>query len=282
VGIILMNSEINLFGRIVIFIVLFLLAIVSILFFSFMVINSFKTVSEYVYSPLSLPGSLNLDNYRNMISQFKIARSFLNSIIVVTGTLIIEIVICSMAAFSFAKFNFKAKNIIFMFFISLMIVPPIVLMLPLYVLFGRIGLVDKHIGIIIIYVGITCPFALYFLTNYFRKIPTEIIESAKIDGASFFTIFWKIIFPIGMPAILTLFILDYVWYWNELVLGLIFLQSNATKTMTVTAAQIGNRFFSNQPLLLTGLLLCSLPTLLIYSFTARFLMKGISIGSVKG
>lgn len=277
-----MNKEINLFSRIAIFMILLLLAVVSILFLSFMFINTFKTNSEYYQNPLSLPESFNLTNYSVMFGQFKIGRAFINSIIMVSISIIIEIIICSLAAFSFAKYKFKGKNIIFTFFISLMIVPPVVIMLPLYVSFSKLGWTDTYQSMIIIYLGIAGPFALYFLTSYFRKIPTEVIESAKVDGASFFRIFWTIIFPIGMPAIITLFIIDYVWLWNELVLGLVFLQSTGTKTMTVSVANIGSRFLQNQPLLLTGLLLSALPTLLIYSFAARYLMKGVTLGAVKG
>lgn len=277
-----MDKESSLFSKIVIFIVLLLLAVVSIIFFSFMLINSFKTVSEYIVNPIALPESLNLTNYRTMLGQFKIGRSFINSMFMVSAAIVIEIFICSLAAFSFAKYKFKGKNIIFTLFISLLIVPAVVIMLPLYVMFAKINMVDTYMSMIIIYVGIACPFGLYFLTSYFRNIPNEIIESAKVDGASFFMIFFKIIFPMGMPAIITLFILDFVWLWNELVLGLIFLQSSDTKTMTVAVANIGGRFTTNQPLLLTGLLLAAIPTLLVYSFAARFLMKGISTGSVKG
>lgn len=277
-----MNKELNLFSKIIIFIILLLLAVVSILFLSFMFINTFKTYSEYISNPLALSESLNLTNYKTMFAQFKIGRAFTNSLVIVGFSIVIEILICSLAAFSFAKYKFKGKNIIFTFFISLMIVPPVVIMLPLYIMFAKLSLIDTYIGMIIIYVGIAGPFALYFLTTYFRKIPNELIESAKVDGASFFRIFWTIIFPIGMPAIVTLFILDFVWLWNELVLGLIFLQSTATKTMTVSVANIGSRFLTNQPLLLTGLLLSALPILLIYSFAARFLMKGVTLGAVKG
>jgi len=217
-----------------------------------------------------------------MFGQFKIAGSFRNSLIIVSSSILIEIFVCALASFSFAKYKFKGNNIIFTVFIALMIVPPIIIMLPLYVLFAKLHLIDTKTAMVIIYVGIACPFALYFLTTNFRKIPTELIEAAKVDGASFFRIFWSIIVPLGMPAIITLFILDYVWLWNELVLGLIFLQTTDTKTMTVTVANIGSRFFINQPLLLTGLFVSILPMLFIYIFAARFLMKGVTVGAVKG
>lgn len=277
-----MNKEFNLFSKIIIFIILFLLAVVSILFLGFIFINTFKTPSEYIRSSLALPEVLNLTNYRTMFAQSKIGISFINSLVIVSVSIIIEILVCSLASFSFAKYKFKGNNVIFTVFIALMIVPPIIIMLPLYVFFAKLHLIDTKTAMIIIYVGIACPFALYFLTTNFRKIPTELIEAAKVDGASFFRIFWSIIIPIGRPAIVTLFILDYVWLWNELVLGLIFLQSTDTKTMTVTVANIGSRFFTNQPLLLTGLFLSLLPMLFIYIFAARYLMKGVTVGAVKG
>ena len=103
-----------------------------------------------------------------------------------------------------------------------------------------------------------------------------------MEGASYFGIYWAIILPIGRMAIITIFILDFVWLWNELVLSLIFLQSDETKTMVSGVATILNRYLNNQPLLLTGLLLSSIPTIIIYSFAAKYLIKGISSGAVKG
>jgi ABC-type glycerol-3-phosphate transport system permease component len=187
-----------------------------------------------------------------------------------------------LAAYAFAKSRFKGKGYLFLFFISMMIIPFQVLMLPLYIMFAKLNLINTKLSMIIIYTATLIPFALYFLTTNFRTIPDEIIESAKIDGASYFQIYWSIILPIGRSAMLTLFILDFVWLWNELVLALIFLQSDETKTITAGVATILGRYSSNQPLMLTGLLLSSLPTIIIYCVVAKFLMKGITVGAVKG
>lgn len=260
-----------------------LIAMTSIYFLFFMIINSFKTQTDYILSPLALPKEINFSNYVMMYKSYNIVKLFANSLIIVSSAIFIEIMLCSLAAYAFAKTKFKGKNLMFLFFISMMIIPFQVLMLPLYMMFAKVNLINTRISLIIIYSAVLIPFALYFLTTNFRRIPNEVIESARVDGASYFRIYWSIILPIGKPALITLFILDYVWIWNELVLGLIFLQSEEIKTVTVAAATIlGNRYSFNQPLLLTGLFLSCLPILILYSFAARFIMKGTAVGAVKG
>ncbi|MHB8277063.1 MAG: carbohydrate ABC transporter permease [Candidatus Humimicrobiaceae bacterium] len=278
-----MKSGLNKITKIVIFVGMFLMAMISIYFLFFMFINSFKTQTEYLFSPLALPKEMYLSNYVEMFKSYDIVKLFANSLIIVSSSVFIEILLSSLAAYAFAKTKFKGKNLIFVFFISLMIIPFQVLMLPLYIMFAKINLINTRISLIIIYSAVLIPFALYFLTINFRRIPNSIMESARIDGASYFRIYWSIILPLGKPALMTLFILDFIFIWNEIVLGLIFLQSDKIKTMTVAVATIlGERFFQNEPLLLTGLLLSCLPTIILYSFVARFIMKGAAAGAVKG
>jgi len=278
-----MKRGLNKISKIVIFVIMLLMAMTSIYFLLFMIINSFKTQTSYIISPLALPKEINFSNYVMMFKSYNIVKLFANSLIIVSSAIFIEILLCSLAAYAFAKTKFKGKNLIYLFFISMMIIPFQVLMLPLYMMFAKINLINTRISLIIIYSAVLIPFALYFLTTNFRKIPNEVMESARIDGASYFRIYWYIILPIGKPALITLFILDFVWIWNELVLGLIFLQSEEIKTVTVAAATIlGNRYSFNHPLLLTGLFLSCLPVLILYSFAARFIMKGATAGAVKG
>ena len=269
-------------NNIIIIIILSLIAITMIYPLIFMIFNSFKSQPEYILSPLALPKSLFLVNYNTIYNSYKILKLFTNSFIIVSASIFIELFLCSLGAYAFSKHNFKFKNLTFLLIISMMIVPFQVLMLPLYVMFSKFQLINTKISLIIIYSAVMIPFALYYLTKSFRSIPNEVLEAAKMEGASYFRIYWAIILPIGKMAIITIFILDFVWLWNELVLSLIFLQSDETKTMVSGVATILNRYLNNQPLLLTGLLLSSIPTIIIYSFAAKYLIKGISSGAVKG
>ena len=268
--------------KIIIFIVLCLISVSIIYPFVFMIMNSFKPQGDYFLGPLKPPKKLIVKNYIIMFKSYKILKLFFNSLIIVTTAIFLEIILSSLAAYAFAKKNFSGKTILFVFFISLMIIPFQVLMLPLYIFFAKIHLINTRIALIIIYTAVVIPFALYFLTVSFRTIPDEILEAAKLDGASYFRIYWSIILPIEKSVILTLFILDYVWLWNELILAIIFLQSDEIKTMTAGVATILGRYMNNQPLLLTGLLLSAIPTIIIYTIASRFLVKGMTLGAVKG
>jgi ABC-type glycerol-3-phosphate transport system permease component len=278
-----MRRGLSKIGIIILFAVLCLTALSTAYPLIFMIYNSFKTEAEYTLGPLQLPEKMRLHNYVMIYKSYNILKLFKNTLIIVSFAIAIEIFTCSLAAYAFAKSIFKGKNVLFLFFVSMMIVPFQVLMLPLYIMFAKFHLINTKIAMIIIYSGVLIPFALYFLTVNFKTIPNEILEAARIDGASYFRIFWSLILPIGRSAIITLFILDFIWLWNELVLGLIFLQSDETKTITVGVATIlGGQSSRNLPLLLTGLFLSSLPLFILYCFAARFIMKEIIVGAVKG
>jgi len=164
----------------------------------------------------------------------------------------------------------------------LMVVPPVVMLMPLFILFTNMNLVSTYQGVILIYAGLTLPFSMYMLTNFFRSIPNELFESAVTDGARNIAILLRIVLPLSAPAIVTLVVVNGLWVWNELLIALVFLPSDDLKTLTVGVTVFQNKYNLNVPVTMAGMLLASLPMFVVYLVGQRFFVRGLTAGAVKG
>jgi len=173
------------------------------------------------------------------------------------------LLLSSLASFALAKIPFRGRHLVSGLVVGVLLVPAQVLLIPVYLLFSRLGLINQVASVILIYTALALPFGTFFLTSSFRGIPNEIIESARLDGASLGTVYRTIILPMGRPAILTLAILSFLSMWNELLLGMMLLPDESKRLLTPTIALLLGRLLTNQPLLMAGLLISSLPTLLV-------------------
>jgi len=162
-----------------------------------------------------------------------------------------------------------------------MLVPSQVLIIPVYLLLSALRLVDTLPGVILVYAATNIPFGVFFMTAVMRSVPNEIIEAAKIDGAGPMRTLVSVVVPVLRTSILTLAILAFLAMWNELIFGLILLPSEANNLLTPKMASIGGRFVTNQPLLMAGLLLTSLPPILVLTFLSKYLVSGIAAGMGK-
>jgi len=261
-----------------IFLALCLVALTTLLPLLYMAMTALKDETEYFTNPYGLPQGLHFDNFRIMVENYGFLRSLGNSVLIVGTSLTLSLLIGSLAAFAVAKLRFRGKRVFFLFLISLQLVPGQVMLIPIYLLFSRLGMINNFLSVILMYTVGSLPFSIFFLNASFRNIPDELVEAAKIDGASFRQIYMYIILPIGSPAILTLGILNFLSMWNELILALMLLPDESKRTITSAVSMVVGRFTTNQPLLMTGLLMSSLPTIVVLVIFSRYLVKGISAG----
>lgn len=268
-------------GPIIALVFLSLIAVSTIYPILFMILSSFKTNLEYMTNVFGLPRQVNFGNYRLAFEDFDILRLASHSLLIAVSSVVITAVITSMAAYGFAKLRFRGSGHLLALVIACMMVPGQVLMIPVYLLMSRLHLINNFLSVILFYVSISIPFGTYMLTANCRNIPNEMIESAEIDGANPLLVFVYLILPMLQPAVMTLVILNFLTFWNELLYAMLFLQTDATRTMTVAIATIMGRYSTNMPLLMTGLLINCVPTLLIFIFFQKYLRKGIMIGSIK-
>jgi ABC-type glycerol-3-phosphate transport system permease component len=152
------------------------------------------------------------------------------------------------------------------------------LIIPIYLVLARLGIVGDYSGLILVYVATGLPFATFFLTLTFRAIPDEVLEAAKMDGAGFFRTLWSIVGPMGASGLATLAVLQFLGTWNELIFALILIPDEQLKLLTPVLASIGKRFVTDQPLTSAGLLITALVPLLLLAFASKYIMQGLQVG----
>jgi raffinose/stachyose/melibiose transport system permease protein len=247
----------------------------------FMAVSSFKTKSEYIQNKWGLPSSLFLDNFNTALAGEKFFIRFANSTILTALSVGVSLVIACLAAYAFARMEFPGKETLFNLVLSLMVVPPVVMVVPLFVSMVRWGLVNTYQGTAIIYIGLLLPFSVYMMTNFFRTIPREIIEASRIDGCTNLGVFWRIMMPLSAPAVITLVVVNALWVWNELLIALIFMQKDSMKTLMVGIAAMRSRNYVDIPATMAGLLIATIPIVIVYLFGQRYFIRGLTGGAVK-
>jgi ABC-type glycerol-3-phosphate transport system permease component len=187
-----------------------------------------------------------------------------------------------LAAWGLVHWPFRGREAVLGVTVSLMVVPPVVLLIPLFQFGARLGWISTFRIVILIYVGLMLPFSVYLLANFFRTIPPSILEAAKIDGASAWRTFVRIVLPLSGAPVATLVVVNLLWVWNELLLALVFLQSDSKKTLMVGITGFQSRYSLDIPTVMAGLSIATLPLVVAYLFGQRYFIQGLTAGSVKG
>ena len=244
----------------------------------FVIITSLRPNTDYLKDSFGLPGVWTFDNYVRLIEVYGVGQAFLNSLYVAVVTIVLVLILATLAGYALAKYPVPGAKYFTSIFVSLMLVPGAVLIIPTYVMLARLGLVGNYWGLILVYVSGALPFAVFFLSLSFRGIPVEVIEAARIDGAGFFRTLWSIIIPMGSSGIATLAVLQFLGVWNELLWALILIPEESMKLLTPTLASIGTRFLTDQPLVSAGLFITAVVPLLLLIFASKYIMQGLQVG----
>ncbi len=247
----------------------------------FMTVSAFKTRAEYIADKWGPPNALYWANFTTAVAGEKFFIRFANSAILTVGSVAVSLMIACLAAYAFARMEFPGKRTLFNLILSLMVVPPVVMVVPLFVSMVRWGLVNSYVGTTLIYIGLLLPFSIYMMTNFFRTIPWEIIEAARIDGCSSFGVLWRIMMPLSAPALITLIVVNALWVWNELLIALVFMQKDELKTLMVGIAALRSRNYVDIPATMAGLLIATIPIIVVYMFGQRYFIRGLTGGAVK-
>ncbi len=261
---------------------LIIITIIALYPIYWMIVTAFKSQPDYLVNKFGFPQALHFGNLITALRGGRFARWFLNSIIITTGATVTSTTIASFAAFAFAKMPFKGSDTLLNFVISLMVVPPVVMIVPLFILYAQLKFTSTYQGIIILYTGLTMPFSVYLLTNFFKTVPHDIVESALIDGCNHFRIMLRIYIPLSAPAIVTLIIVNALWMWNELLLALVFLPKDEMRTLMVGITAFKSKLNLDIPVTMAGLFLSTLPMLVLYIVFQRFFIRGLTAGATKG
>ena len=270
-------------GRTLIFLVLLVLAISFLYPLFYMFVNSVKTLSDYYISPFALPDVTNMQwkNFASMISQFNILGLMKNSFIISVLTVAGLIVFGTLGSYAFAKIKFPGSRGLYLAFLVTLFVPAQVTMIPMYVNFARVGLVNNLFGVVVSNWAMFLPETIMLMTANFKGIPDEIIEAATIDGCSFAGRLRNIVIPMGWPAISLTIIFFFINSWNDLFTPMILLKSMDKRTVMVALNGLIGRYTGNPPFQYAGLLMSAIPALIVYVIFEKSIVKGMSMGAIK-
>jgi raffinose/stachyose/melibiose transport system permease protein len=247
----------------------------------FMVLTTFKTRAEFLGNMFALPKQINFDNYRLLWHDFNFFRLAFNSLIISFCSVILSLWLTSMSGYSLARIPFFGRKVFIMFILLGMFMPGQVLILPVYSILINLNLVNSYWGLMLFYVGSSTSFTTLMIMANVKKIPHEILESAKVDGANQWQTYLYIVLPMLRPILATVAILNFIGYWNELLYALILLQDPELRTLTSSIVSVVNKFGSNPPVLYAGLLISALPVIILYFALQKHLIKGVGAGAVK-
>lgn len=246
-------------------------------------IASVSTTKE-IFSNKMLSSGLHFENYATVVQKHNIITYFVNSLLYTVVACVGVIIISAPASYAIANFKFRGRKIIQTAYASAMGIPGVMLMVPLYMMVGQMKL-TKNIGVlIIIYICTSIPFTMFFLTSFFSTIPKEIQESALVEGCSNSQAFWKVVFPLAQPGIVTVTIFNFIGLWNEYTWALIFANSSSRRTLALGLQSIveGMRYSGNWAALFAAVVMVFLPTFVLFIFLSEKIMGGIAAGAVKG
>ena len=261
---------------------LILVAVIYIAPLLWVLMVSFKTNAEIFSSPFSLPESFYLENYTFAWTAGKLGIATLNSFIVCGVTLVLSMLIGSMAAFAIGRLRFKLAKPCMTFFLLGMMIPVHCVMIPLFTRFAKMGLSNSLTGIIIPYLTFSLPVTIFIMTGFFQSMPNELIESACIDGASIYGIFFKIALPLARTGLFVTGLMTFVANWNELLLAMVFISDDAKKTLPVSLSKFVGPYNTNYSQMFAAIIIAIIPTVIVYCIFSNQIVDGLTAGAVKG
>lgn len=247
----------------------------------FMLQATFRTQLDWASAKIGLPTTLSLDAFSRAWVQASIGTYFVNSVIVTAGAVLLSVALAATSGFAFSTLQWRGRTLAYFGILVWMAIPPLLLMVPIYVEMVDLGLIDTYWSVILLYSALNLPFNMYLMTAFFRSVPGELVEAARVDGASVHTIFRRIMLPLSVPALATLVIFNALYVWNEFVFALLLLHDDSVRTLTVGVNQLVGRFFFDYPALLAGMLITSLPMVAVYLVFQKYLVRAIAAGALK-
>lgn len=249
-----------------------------------LLLTSFRSAGDNAssgwWTVVTKPAELTIENYANLLSNPTITGSFWNTIVIAVPTTLLVVVIGSLAAYAFAWLHFPGRDWLFIAVIVLLAVPLQVALIPLARLFGALGIFGSVLGVILFHTAFGLPFAIFLLRNFFIQVPEEMLEAARIDGAKDWRIFFQIMMPLALPAIASLAIFQFLWTWNDMLVALIFTNTDSQPLTVAIQSQL-RQFGANIDVLSAGAFLSMLVPLVVFFAFQRYFVQALLAGSQK-
>jgi N-acetylglucosamine transport system permease protein len=247
------------------------------------ILTSFKTNRELFSNVWALPTGIQYENYVKAWTIAKLGIQFRNSVIIVSASVILLLVLCAPAAYVLSRMKFRGNGLLTVIFVAGAGVPLPLLFIPLFGLTAKLHINNTLPGLIIIYIIVSVPFTMYLLTGFFRSLPTELEEAARLDGCSEFNVFWRVMLPLASPGLITATIFNFIALWNEYMLAMVFL--NDPNKMPISRGLYGiaesMQYTGDWVGLFAGVVIVMVPTVIIYVLLSERLIEGVTMGALK-
>jgi len=263
-------------------IIMLLVALLFLIPFYFLFVNSVKSFGDLLTNAASLPKSIEWGNYARAFEITKFPTAFLNSFVITVVSNVLLVLVSAMAAYRMVRQNTAFNRILFVIFVAAMVVPFQSIMIPLVKVTSTVGLMNSIPGLVICYLGFGIPMSVFLLHGFVKSIPLEIEEAATVDGTSTYGVFFRIVLPLMKPMLVTVFILNALWIWNDYLLPSLILQSPELRTIPIATFAFFGQYTKQWDLALPALVMGVLPIIVFFLMMQKYIIEGITQGAVKG
>jgi N-acetylglucosamine transport system permease protein len=249
-----------------------------------LVYSSFKTDQEIFFEPWALPATLQWSNFERAWVEVHIGQYFVNSMKVVLPSLVLTLVVSAMAAYILARFKFPGNRIIFYLFLAGLLFPIFMALVPLFFLARDLGMLNTFHGLILVYTAYSLPFTIFFLTGFFKTLPSELHEAALIDGANEYEVFFRVMLPLAQPGLVTMGIFNFLGMWNQFILPLVLMSDRNSYVLPQGLSfMLHQQYYQNDwSALFAAVTMIMIPTLVVYVIFQNRIQKGVTVGALKG
>ncbi|WP_077615984.1 carbohydrate ABC transporter permease [Caenibacillus caldisaponilyticus] len=245
------------------------------------ILNAFKSNQEIFNKPYGLPSHFSLKNFTAAWDEANFSVYFKNSVFVSIASVLLVLLLSSMAAYVLARFKFKGNFVIYFIFLLGLMLPLRLAIIPLYLIIRDLHLLDTFTGLILVYVASGLSFSIFILYTFFKNIPNELLEAARMEGANAFQIYYKIMLPLVRPALSTVAIFNFMSYWNDFFFPYILMSSPEKFTIPVGIASFFGEYTTDWSLLFAGLSISIIPVIIVFFIMSKQFIQGLTAGAIK-
>lgn len=263
--------------------ILFIYVIIVVFPLLFVFTSSMKDNTQIFDDPWGLPTSLNFSNYIDTLTNDHIGNYFFNSLYISTISTLITLLLSTAIAYAVTRMKFPtaSKGVYGLLLISIL-VPPASLLIPLYIMISNFGLINTPLALILPYSTFGIPLTVFVVAAFLKSIPLELEEAGIMDGLTTYGLLFRIVIPLTLPTLVTVFILNFIGNWNEYIMAMIFVSNPSLRTMPLAVASFADKFNMNYGGLTAAISISIIPVILIYAFLQKYIIEGVTAGSVKG
>ena len=248
-----------------------------------MLVSSLRPAPElFTVPPRLLPGTVTIQWYEVVLKATQMPRYFLNSALISTVSMIVSLVIATLGAYGLTRFRHAGQRLLLLAVLSSYVLPPVLLLLPLYLTLGKLGLINTYAGVIVTHVTFTAPFCLWLLRSFFQTIPLDLEEAAMVDGTCRLGAFIRIALPLALPAVLSTGLFGFILSWNEYLFASVLLTGEARKTVPIGIAEFIVQFDIRWGEVMAASSLATIPVVVLFAIIQRHFVRGLMAGAIKG